>query len=94
MVALSSLVMIFGECSTIHSSPAFFFFFFKVEISSRTLIALFMPGSVHSGSTCCYNVSDRGLSLTFGEKGRLHGGSILDYVVGYHEHANLAFKIN
>ena len=28
-----------------------FFFFFKVEISSRTLIALFMPGSVHSGST-------------------------------------------
>ena len=25
-------------------------FFFEVEISSRTLIPLFMPGSVHSGS--------------------------------------------
>ena len=35
-----------------HSFPVctFFFFFFKVEISSRTLILLFMPGSVHSGS--------------------------------------------
>ena len=29
---------------------AFFFFFFWVEISSRTLIPLFMSGSVHSGS--------------------------------------------
>ena len=28
----------------------FFFFFFEVEISLRTLIPLFMPGSVHSGS--------------------------------------------
>ena len=27
-----------------------FFFFFVVEISSRTLIPLFGPGSVHSGS--------------------------------------------
>ena len=27
-----------------------FFFFFKVEISLRTLIPLFRPGSVHSGS--------------------------------------------
>ena len=27
-----------------------FFFFLEVEISSRTLIPLFMPGSVHSGS--------------------------------------------
>ena len=27
-----------------------FFFFFKVEIRSRTLIPLFMPGSVYSGS--------------------------------------------
>ena len=27
-----------------------FFFFFEVEISSHTLIPLFMPGSVHSGS--------------------------------------------
>ena len=38
-----------GECSTIHSSPAllllfsFLFFFFRVEISSRTLIRLFWP---------------------------------------------------
>ena len=29
---------------------AFFFFLLKVEISSRTLIPLFMPGSVHSAS--------------------------------------------
>ena len=28
----------------------FFFLFVKVEISSRTLIPLFMPGSIHSGS--------------------------------------------
>ena len=28
----------------------FFFFFFEVEISSRTLILLFMPESVHSSS--------------------------------------------
>ena len=27
-----------------------FFFFFEVEITSRTLIPLFRPGSVHSGS--------------------------------------------
>ena len=32
-----------------HSFPAHVFFF-KVEISSRTIIPLFMPGSVHSGS--------------------------------------------
>ena len=37
-----------GDCSTIHSSPALFFF--KVEISSRTAIPPFRPGSVHSGS--------------------------------------------
>ena len=29
---------------------AFFFFFLEVEISSRTLISLFRPGSDHSGS--------------------------------------------
>ena len=29
---------------------AFFFVFFKVEISSRTLIPLSMPGLAHSGS--------------------------------------------
>ena len=32
----------FGECTTIHS-PLTHFFFFKVEISSCTLIPLFMP---------------------------------------------------
>ena len=31
-------------------SPRLLFFFFKVEISLRTLIPLFRPGSVHSGS--------------------------------------------
>ena len=41
---------ILGECSTIHSLPALFFFFFKVEISLRTLIPLFSPESVHCGS--------------------------------------------
>ena len=33
-----------------HLFPACAFFFFKVEISSRTLIPLFMLESVHSGS--------------------------------------------
>ena len=53
MVAFFSLASILeGEkSSTIHPTPAFFFFFFEVEISSRTLIPLFRPGSVHSGST-------------------------------------------
>ena len=36
-----------GECSTIQSPPAFFFF---LKIRSRTLIPLFMSGSVHSDS--------------------------------------------
>ena len=48
----------FWECSTLHSPPAlsfsfslfFFFFFFWLEISLSTLIPLFRPGSVHSGS--------------------------------------------
>ena len=46
-----------GECVAIHFPPALLLFFFslfkkkkKVKISSRTLIPLFMPGSVHSGS--------------------------------------------
>ena len=47
-VAFSSPARILGECLTIHSLPALFFF--KVQISSRTLIQLFMPGSIHSGS--------------------------------------------
>ena len=47
---LSPLARILGECATIHSPPAFFFSFFLVEISSRTLIPLSLSGSVHSGS--------------------------------------------
>ena len=49
VMAFSSLARILGECSTIHSLPALFFFFL-VEISSRILIPLFMPESVQSGS--------------------------------------------
>ena len=51
VVAFSSRARILGECSTSHSPPALFFFY--VEISSRTLIPLFRPGSVHSGSARC-----------------------------------------
>ena len=47
-VAFSSLARIWGECSTSHSPPNPFFF--EVAISSRTLIPLFMPGLVPSGS--------------------------------------------
>ena len=36
-----------------NSFPACAFFFFSVEISLRTLIPLFMPGLVHSGSASC-----------------------------------------
>ena len=50
VVAFSSLARILGKCSTIHSLPALFL---KVEISSRTLISLFRPASVHSGSASC-----------------------------------------
>ena len=50
VVAFSSRARILGKCSTIHSPPALFFFFFKVEMSLRTLIPLFTPGLVHSGS--------------------------------------------
>ena len=50
-VAFSSIARILGECSTIHSLPELFsFFFLEVKIGSRTLIPLFMLGSVHSGS--------------------------------------------
>ena len=41
--AFSSRTRILGECSTIQSPPALFF---KVEISSRSLIPLCTPGSV------------------------------------------------
>ena len=54
VVAVFSLARIWRECSTIHSPPALLIlsllFVFEVEISSRTLIPLFMPGPVHSGS--------------------------------------------
>ena len=50
VVAFSSLARIRGECSIIHIPPALFFFFFWVEISSRSLIPLFRPWSVHIGS--------------------------------------------
>ena len=49
VVAFSPPARILGECST-NSFPTCAFFFFKVEISSCTLIPLFRPGSVHSGS--------------------------------------------
>ena len=52
VVAFSSPVNIFGQCSTI-SIPLLRFFSsssFEVEISSSKLIPPFMPGSVHSGS--------------------------------------------
>ena len=39
VAAFSSLARIWGECSAIHSPPSLFFFF-KVELSSRTLIPL------------------------------------------------------
>ena len=47
VVALSSLASILGERSIVHSLPALFSY---VENSSRTLILLFMPESIHSGS--------------------------------------------
>ena len=54
VVAFSLLVRILGERSSI-SRLRFFFFFNEVEISSRTLIPFFMPGSVHSGSASLYD---------------------------------------
>ena len=46
--AFSSPERILGDCSTIHSPPAIFCLFVEVAISSRTLIPLFRPGSVHT----------------------------------------------
>ena len=43
-----------GEESMIHSPPALFFFFFKVEISSCTPVPLFRRGSDHCGSAKSY----------------------------------------
>ena len=51
MVAFTLSARIFRDFSTNHSLPALFFFlFFSVEISLRTLIPLFRPGSIHSGT--------------------------------------------
>ena len=49
VVAFSPLVRIFFE-NVRPFIPRLRFFWFEMEISSRTLIPLFMPGSVHSGS--------------------------------------------
>ena len=51
VVPFSSLARSLVECSTIHTPPALFFFFYNLfmEISSRTLIPVFRPESVHSG---------------------------------------------
>ena len=48
-VAFSSLARTLGECSTIHSPPELFYYF-KLDINSRTLIPPFSPGSVHKSS--------------------------------------------
>ena len=51
VVAFSTLVWAVGECSTIHCLSALFGgLLFIVEISSRSLLPLFTPGSVHGGS--------------------------------------------
>ena len=53
------IYFILGECLTIHFQPPLcfilfiHFIYFEVEIRSRPLILLFMPGSVHSGSASC-----------------------------------------
>ena len=57
VVGFSSRARIFGECLTIHS-PSALFFFFVVEISLRVLVPLFRPGSVHSG-LASYDDCDR-----------------------------------
>ena len=65
LVAFPSHARILWECLTIHFPPTLFSFFFsfKVAISSCTLIPLFMPGSVHSGSVswddCGWIISDK-----------------------------------
>ena len=48
VVAFSSLARIVGEGCTIHSTPVLLNLL-KAEISSRTLITLFRPVSVHRG---------------------------------------------
>ena len=68
------------ECTTIHSLPALFFFFLEVEISSWTLIPLFRPGLVHSGSVSWDNCGQ-----TFPEKLRV--SSSPDRFPHYAQHA-------
>ena len=60
VVAYSFLLRILGECSAVHSLLALLLlllllFFSEVEIRLHTLILLFMPGSVHSGSASWYD---------------------------------------
>ena len=57
VVALSLLALIWKNVQpfTPHPPCTFFFFFFEVQISLHTLIPLFMPGSVHSGSASWHN---------------------------------------
>ena len=53
VVAFSMVARILEDCSTVHSPSSLLFvglLVFEVEISSRTLISLFMTGSVYSGS--------------------------------------------
>ena len=60
----SRMQKFFRDCSTIHL-PALFF---EVEISSCTLIPLFILGSVHSGSTsnsCMQDISVKKKILLF-----------------------------
>ena len=52
ITAFSSLEIMSGKkFDQTFPAYAFFFFFLLVEISMRTLVPLFGPGSVHSGST-------------------------------------------
>ena len=50
VLAFSSLAKDFGRTVDRLVPACAFFFFFEVEISSRTRIPLFIPESVHNGS--------------------------------------------
>ena len=73
VVAFSSRARFSGECSTIHSPNALFFF--KVEISSRTLISLFRPGLVHR-SSASWDDCDRVFTDLQNRLWRFHEGEI------------------
>ena len=68
LVAFCLLARILGECSPIHSLPAFFFFFFQVEISSRYrnqfTVAQRAKTTVAECSLTPYILYTRSLSLT------------------------------